>query len=152
MMLGGIMHIRQQPADKRGFTIVEVSVVVVVFFFIITALAPFVRMARARSTRFGCADNLRELSLGLHAYAADHNDAFPASLGELYPNYVASRMAFDCPAARGTGAPERPDYVYRAGLMEYSSPRETIVSDAEGNHGRSGKNIVRLDGSMDWVR
>lgn len=146
------MDIRQRSTGRRGFTIVEVSVVVVVFLLIITALTPFVRMVRARSARFACADNLRELSLGLHAYAADHNDAFPQTLGELYPNYVASRKAFDCPAARGAGTPEKPEYVYKGGLTEYSSPRETLLADTDGNHGKSGRNIVRLDGSMDWVQ
>jgi hypothetical protein len=108
-------------------------------------------MAKARSGRMQCANNLREISLGLHAYAADHGDAFPAALGELYPNYVTSAAVFDCPASKALGTAKSPDYSYAAGLKESSDPRQAIAADLDGNHGKSGKNILRIDGSVEWI-
>jgi len=137
---------------RAGFTIVELLVVAAIFFVMIAALTPFVRMARARSSSMRCANNLREISLGLHAYALDHNDAFPESLGDLYPNYVSNEQAFDCPASKVVGTKKGPDYSYAAKLRESSDPKEAIVADLDGNHKKSGKNILRIDGSIGWVR
>jgi hypothetical protein len=99
-----------------------------------------------------CANNLREISLGLHAYAADHNDVFPAKLSDLYPNYVMNEKTFDCPASKAEGTSGNPDYSYAADLRESSNPKEAIVADLDGNHKKLGKNILRIDGSLEWVR
>jgi type II secretory pathway pseudopilin PulG len=140
-----------QHVSNKGVTIKELLVVVSVFLLVIGALTPFVNMSRARSRRMDCANNLRKISLGLHAYAADHNDAFPATLGELYPIYVDSEKVFDCPAVKSIGVKEKPDYKYTFGLTEYSPPKEVIVEDLDGNHRKSGKNIVRVDGTVEWI-
>ncbi len=137
---------------KAGFTIMELLVVAAVFFIMIAVLAPFVRMARERAIKMQCANNLREISLRLHAYAADHNDVFPANLSDLYPNYVANGKTFDCPASKTEGTSKNPDYSYAANLRESSDLKEAIVADLDGNHKKSGKNILRIDGSVKWVR
>ena len=140
-----------QHPNNKGVTIIELLVVVCVFLLIIGALTPFVNMARSHSLRFYCADNLRKISLGLHAYAADHNDAFPATLGQLYPQYVDNEKVFDCPTNNGTGTKEKPDYRYVFGLTESSPPKETVVEDLDENHKKRGKNILRVNGSVEWV-
>jgi type II secretory pathway pseudopilin PulG len=137
---------------RAGFTIAELVVVTAIFFLVIAALTPFIRMARVRSDRIRCANNLREISLGLHSYAADHEDAFPESLGELYPGYIANDGAFDCPASKAIGTHKSPDYSYAAKLRETSEPKEAIAADLDGNHKKAGKNILRIDGSVEWVR
>lgn len=139
-----------QHPNNKGVTIVELIVVVMAFLLIIGALTPFVNMARSRSHRLACANNLRKISLGLHAYAAEHNDLFPAALGELYPRYVGAESAFDCPASKDMGTKERPDYKYAFGLTERTSPKEIIVEDIDGNHRKNGRNILRIDGSVEW--
>ena len=100
----------------KGFTLIELLVVIGVFLVMFVCLAPVVQMTKARADRINCANNLMRISLGLHRYAQDHNDAFPASLGDLYPNYVKDLQAFDCPAAKVIGTPEKPDYNYVGGL------------------------------------
>ena len=140
-----------QHLNNKGVTVIEFLVVVSVFLLIIGALTPFVNMAQSRARRLDCANNLRNISLGLHAYAADHNDSFPAALGELYPQYVGSEKVFDCPATKSIGTKEKPDYKYVFGLTEFTLPKETIVEDLDGNHKKSGRNILRVDGSVEWV-
>ncbi len=143
--------IMAQHPDNKGVTIIEFIVVVTAFLLIIGALTPFVNMAKARSARKACANNLRKISLGLHSYAADHNDSFPAGLGELYPVYVDTEKAFDCPVTKNIGTKEKPDYKYAFGLTELTPPKETIVEDLDGNHKPDGSNILRVDGSVEWA-
>jgi len=135
----------------NGFTIIEVLVVVAIFILMVAVLTPFVRITRMRAASINCADNLREISLGLHAYAADQNGAFPPNLGALYPNYVQDAKVFDCPASKAAGTADKPDYIYIEGLKETSPLEEVIVYDLDGNHKRSGRNVLRLNGSVGWV-
>jgi type II secretory pathway pseudopilin PulG len=146
-----MVRICRPDRPTAAFTIVELVVVAAIFALMALALAPFINMAKARSGRMKCANNMREISLALHSYAADHDDAFPARLGDLYPGYVTVRSTFDCPASKSSGTDKEPDYSYAQGLRESSDPKEAIAADLDGNHGKSGKNILRIDGSVEWV-
>lgn len=139
----------QSPNGKKGVTIMELLVVVGIFFIMIILLAPFVRMVKGRAHIINCENNLRALSLGLHNYAADHNEAFPPDLAALYPNYVGDKKAFDCPATNAVGTPEKADYRYIAGLTEASQPTTIILEDNDNNHKRRGKNILRINGLVE---
>jgi prepilin-type N-terminal cleavage/methylation domain-containing protein len=136
----------------RGFTLVELAVVIAIFLLTAAFLAPIVRMTQERAARINCANNVRRLSLGIHLYASDHGGAFPAALGELYPKYVKDERVFDCPAANPHGTAGKPDYDYTAGLTESSPASEIIICDADSNHKGQGRNISRVDGSVEWVR
>lgn len=136
---------------KAGFTLIELGVVAAISLLVITALAPFIRMAKLRANRIDCANNLRKISLGLHMYALDHGDAFPAGMGALYPRYVEDPNAFDCPASKKKGTAGDPDYDYKSGLTEASSQKEIIAQDIDGNHKKSGKNVLKIDGSVGWA-
>ena len=141
-----------EKTKGSGFTVIELAVVIAIFLVMIISLTPFVRMARERANAIKCADNLRKISLALHLYAADHNDSFPAKLAELYPNYVDDEKTFDCPATKAPDSPAETDYAYTAGLTEASGPKDIIVRDLDGNHGRFGKNVLKVDGSVGWKR
>ncbi|MDD3906045.1 MAG: type II secretion system protein [Candidatus Omnitrophica bacterium] len=137
---------------KRSFTITELLIVAVVFLAMIAVLMPFVRMAKARSRRMYCANNLRQIRLGLRKYAMEHKNNFPATLGELYPNYVIGQDVFDCPASKTIGTKDSPDYSYAPGLTEVSSGDKVIAQDKDGNHKEAGKHILRVNGSVEWVK
>jgi len=139
-------------SHRAAFTIVELLVVAAVFFVMLSALTPFVNMAKDRSRKIKCANNLRQISLGIHSYAADHEDAFPADLGSLYPSYVTNEKVFDCPATKKEGTATAPEYSYVTGLRESSDPKGAIAADLDGNHGKkAGKNVLRLDGTVEWA-
>lgn len=136
---------------RRGFTVVELSIVIIIFVAMLGALTPFVRLAKKRVNRINCVNNLRKLSLALHSYAADNNGRFPSSLGALYPDYVVDEKAFDCPATRMVGNKDYSNYDYTPGLTESSPAKEIIVRDHDSNHKRAGENVLRVDGSTEWI-
>lgn len=136
--------------NKKAFTIMEIVVVVSVLLVMAAVLAPFMRMVKQRAKRIRCENNLMRISLGLHQYAAANKGVFPPSLEALYPKYVGDTKAFNCPAGKRQGTPESSDYNYVAGLSESSSPSEVIVYDADENHGKAGKNVLKVDGEVDW--
>ena len=137
---------------KSGVTLMELIFVAAIFMLVITLLTPFVRMAKERSRRIDCEKNLRNIRLGLGAYASEHGEEFPKELKELYPNYITDQAVFDCPASNTIGGVDRPDYIYTAGLKALSPAKSVVVEDIDGNHGKRGKYLLRVDGSIDWVR
>ena len=137
---------------KKGFTLVELFVVTGIFILTMALLAPVAQFARARANKVNCATNLRKISLGLHGYAARNDDAFPPDLGSLYPDYVDDEKVFDCPASKRLGSKMKPDYDYTPSLGVASPPKAVVVRDADGNHGRSGANILKVNGDVEWIR
>ncbi|MDP2929902.1 MAG: type II secretion system protein [Candidatus Omnitrophota bacterium] len=138
--------------EKKGFTLVELLIVITVFVITFALLTPFVNKMRQRSNVIRCSENIRLLSLALHMYAADHNDEFAPDLGSLYPEYIKEEKIFDCPAVSGVGTAEKCGYEYAAGLSEASPSTAVIIYDRDGNHGSLGRNLVRVNGSVGWVR
>ena len=137
--------------ERRGFTLVELLIVVTVFAITFALLTPFVNRMRERADVIKCSANVRLLSLALHMYAADHDDAFPPDLGSLYPGYVKEEQIFDCPASKFIGAAAGSDYEYISGLSESSMLADVIIYDRDGNHNDLGRNVVRVNGSVEWV-
>ena len=129
----------------------ELLIVVTVFVITFALLTPFVNRMRERADVIKCSANIRLLSLALHMYAADHDDAFPQDLENLYPGYVKEEKIFDCPASKFIGAAAKSDYEYIPGLSELSRLAEVIIYDRNGNHNNLGRNVVRVNGSVEWV-
>ncbi len=135
----------------KAFTIIELIIVIGVFLVMFAFLAPVVEVTRERANNINCGNNLRKISLGLHLYASEHEDAFPPDLAALYPNYVKEAGAFDCPGTKTVGTPEKPDYHYVENLTESSDQNEIIAYDLDGNHKKHERNILRINGSVEWV-
>jgi len=138
-------------ATRRGFTLVELLIVITFFVITFALLTPFVNKMRERADVIKCSANVRLLSLALHMYAADHDDAFPPDLGSLYPGYVKEEQVFDCPASKVIGTAAKSDYEYVPGLSESSMLSKAIIYDRYGNHNGFGRNVVRVNGSVEWV-
>jgi prepilin-type N-terminal cleavage/methylation domain-containing protein len=61
----------------KGFTLLELLLVVAVMAILAALLLPALGRAKAKAQRSGCMNNLRQINLGVRMYADDSSDAFP---------------------------------------------------------------------------
>lgn len=98
---------------RRGFTVVELLVVLAVIVILISLLLPAVNKAREQARRTWCMSNIRQLTAAYLGYCADNDQQLPGNTrygdwvlvgtgpdailgGKLYP-YLKSDRVYRCP-------------------------------------------------------
>ncbi len=72
------------PRSRLGFTLTELLVVLFVIAILIALLLPAVQAAREAGRRMQCANNLKQLALGLHNYSEARRGYLPAAMAAIW--------------------------------------------------------------------
>lgn len=80
---------------RRGFTLVELLVIIGIIAVLISLLLPVLNKAREQARRAVCANNVRQIAYGAIAYAQDNQGILPVPLGTLQPSVPEDAIVVD---------------------------------------------------------
>ncbi len=83
---------------EKGFTLVELMVVILIIGILVAIAIPVYNAARAKAWTGACQANMRTLDGAIETYYAT-NEAYPASIAALAPDYI--REVPTCPQSSG---------------------------------------------------
>ncbi len=76
---------------KTGFTLIELLVVISIIAILMSILLPALGKVRRQGKLTMCRNNIRQICMGLSAYATDYNGRYPKRTVDLHPVKVWSR-------------------------------------------------------------
>lgn len=122
----------------RGFTLVEMLVVIAIIAILAALLLPALSRSKASAQRTNCLSNLRQISIGVQLYAADHGDTLPAAAnvtgGVMATNHwgVFYRRLINAYVARPASSPQDKLFACPADTFYYDFP--SLVYKAQSLH------------------
>jgi len=112
-----MMTARVRIMRRRGFTLVEIMIVVMIIAMLLGIAMPNFYRARERSRQKACQANLVHIEAAKEEFAMDQGlpDGAPVSMSDLCPAYINAPGGLHCPAGGNytvnpVGTPPTCDY------------------------------------------
>lgn len=122
---------------RKAFTLIELLVVIAIIAVLIALLVPAVQKVRDSAARTECANNLKQLALGLHTYH-DTYLAFPSYRGSAGQAWTGQIMPFiEQKTITDAGSWSTP---------MFSAPVRTFLCPADVYHSNAGIGKVDIGG------
>ncbi len=141
-----IPNARSSPyySERRGFTLVELLVVIGIIALLIALLLPALNRAREAAKSINCGSNLRQMGQALLMHANDHRQYMPLA-GAQYAGPVQSSE--DLPANLADSQVQKYDYFMDSGAHPVGGLHPTSLPAALAQY--LGAQSVRSDDSTD---
>ena len=150
-------HVGTSEMPRRGFTLVELLVVVGIIAVLIAILFPVFSRAREQARRTKCLANLRTLGQAMFIYANQHKDRLPNGNGPMvfedplaadwvmvnFADEVKDGRVFHCPSDRDE---TEPDAIRNAMQNEPMSARISYEFYSLFWPSKEGPKLARLKG------
>jgi prepilin-type N-terminal cleavage/methylation domain-containing protein len=78
---------KQRPNCRSAFTLVELLVVIAIIGVLVALMLPAVQMARESARKTKCANNLKQLGLGMQMYLINHKSFPPGYTSIVMPDH-----------------------------------------------------------------
>ena len=114
---------------KKGFTLIELMIVIAIIAILAAILVPNFLRARAQGQYTGCQANCKNLGTALEMYSTDNAGHYPGNLTGLTPDYM--RIIPTCPS-KGLNT------VYTSSFTSNDTPDAYTFYCAGTNHSAVG--------------
>ncbi len=118
----------RMPRNRKGFTLIELMIVIAIIAILAAILVPNFIRARAQGQVTACKSNLKNIGTALEMYSTDSSGRFPTTLTNLTPNYLKNIPT--CPSLGSN--------TYTAGFTAASNPDSYTVVCSGSNHSGVG--------------
>jgi prepilin-type N-terminal cleavage/methylation domain-containing protein len=129
-------------AGRRAFTLVELLVVIAIIGLLIALLLPAVQAAREAARRTQCANNLKQLGIGLHNYHDTYKKFPPAGSGYgwcLNPQTIQPNPP-QYPVTNSNGWTLVLPFIDQAAAFERIDQKQAVSNQMNGNPSCCGPN------------
>ena len=95
------MQMTGKPPTDRGFTLIELAIVIAIIAVLAAILFPVFARAREQARSLSCTHNLVNVGLALRLYAHEHEGGLPPredDLGPILPRHLLNEQSFQCPS------------------------------------------------------